>query len=237
MGKYTNDFEIGFGIPSALTKVDEHYIGRHCYSVCYKPDGELVVGRDFTVRLYNKKHEIVRDIDSKYPTSAVSANGKIYFTNSWDFGRVVVQTDQLDDPDNEIHQGNTLYHFSRSYTFNQMDVNENWSALVNGETSEVLLYNMHSGQSYHRDLDDKPNYVHFHRDGDLLLTFSKAGKLIKYTISGGGLLYPVWTCYLANPCGVCTDEMGLIFVRSGDSGTYSRAGTGSFSVVTKEGMY
>ena len=235
MGLSSNAFEIGFSIPSALTLEAEKPIGRHCYSVCYKPDGELVVGRDFTVQLYNKKHEVVRDVGSKYPTSVVSANGKIYFTNSWNFGRVVVQTDQLDNPDNALDEGEELYRFSRSYTFNQMDVNENWSALVNGQTSEVLLYNMTSGQSYTRRLFITPNYVHFHPDADLLVTFSQAGKLKKYRIASDGYLMEVWTCFLPNPCGICTDEMGLIFVRTGDSGAYSRMGTGAIYAVTKEG--
>lgn len=240
MGKYGDEFEIGFGIPSALTKFDEHSIGRHCYSVCYKPDGELVVGRDFTVRLYNKQHQVVRDVVSKYPTSVVSANGKIYFTNLWDFGRVVEQTDQLDDPNNERYAGKTFYHFSRNYTFNQMDVNKDWSALVNGQTSDVLLYNIHTQQTYNETLEDKPNYVNFHRDGDLLLTFTTAGKLIKYNIRPDATLVPVWTCNLENPCGVCTDEMGLIFVRSGDSSGFAyglgRMKTGVIFVVTKEGL-
>ena len=237
LGYGYNHYEIGFGIPSALKKFAEHGIGRHCYSVCYKPDGELVVGRDFTVRLYNKKHEVVRDVDSKYPTSVVSANGKVYFTNLWDFGRVVIQTEQLDDPNNMLARGNTLYHFTRSYTFNQMDVHENWSALVNNSTADVLLYNMHTSQSYRRELEDTPNYVNFHRDGDLLLTFTSASKLVKYAISDEGTLSIVWTCNLENPCGVCTDEMGLIFVRSGESGSYryNREKTGVIYVITKEG--
>ena len=234
MGRDTDEFEIGFGIPSALKKFAQHSIGRHCYSVCYKPDGELVVGRDFTVRLYNREHEVVRDVRSKFPTSVVAANGKIYFTNSWDFDRVVIQTEQLDDPNNELHAGKTLYEFRSSYTFNQMDVNEKWSALVDGHTNEVKLYNMHSKEKLTKHVDDTPNYVNFHRDGDLLLTFTSAGKLVKYSVSDEGALTEVWTCSLENPCGVCTDEMGLIFVRSAGE-SYFYAKTGVIFVVTKEG--
>lgn len=204
-------------IPSFLHYLRSYNVGSCCYSASYKQNGDILIGTQGGLKIFDKDIASVHSYDTPHRTvNSVVAN----LTNNFILhrqGNVCKVDITLADRVDMYHQ---LFEFdSNSTVAAHITVSEKVIAVKHPDTNKLLTYNIARKSTTAIQPEMDMLKIHLTSDEHILSTIRTSRNLIKYSLEGDHLR-PVWSCAGVLGNEICTDNAGLIYVRT-DSGRNS----------------